>query len=75
MSQKDLIRELKLTITDMTKEKNDAVKLASDKDIKIKQLLTQLEQSTDDTKALGKKVADIEDKLRKKESVSVDKVE
>jgi hypothetical protein len=75
MSQKDLIRELKLTITDMTKEKNDAVKLASDKDVKIKQLLTQLEQSTDDTKALGKKVADIEDKLRKKESVSVDKVE
>jgi hypothetical protein len=75
MSQKDLIRELKLTIVDMTKEKNDAVKLASDKDIKIKQLLTQLEQSTDDTKALGKKVADIEDKLRKKESVSVDKVE
>jgi hypothetical protein len=75
MSQKDLIRELKLTIIDMTKEKNDAVKLASDKDIKIKQLLTQLEQSTDDTKALGKKVADIEDKLRKKESVSVDKVE
>jgi hypothetical protein len=75
MSQKDLIRELKLTIVDMTKEKNDAVKLASDKDVKIKQLLTQLEQSTDDTKALGKKVADIEDKLRKKESVSVDKVE
>jgi hypothetical protein len=75
MSQKDLIRELKLTIIDMTKEKNDAVKLASDKDVKIKQLLTQLEQSTDDTKALGKKVADIEDKLRKKESVSVDKVE
>ena len=59
----------------MTKEKNDAVKLASDKDVKIKQLLTQLEQSTDYTKALGKKVADIEDKLRKKESVSVDKVE
>ena len=74
MSQKDLIRELKLTIIDMTKEKNDAVKLASDKDVKIKQLLTQLEQSTDDTKALGKKVADIEDKLRKKESVSVHKV-
>tara|TARA_R110000822_G_scaffold26240_2_gene79114 strand:- start:5704 stop:5931 length:228 start_codon:yes stop_codon:yes gene_type:complete len=75
MSQKDLIRELKLTIIDMTKEKNDAVKLASDKDVKIKQLLTQLEQSTDDTKSLGKKVADIEDKLRKKESASVDKVE
>ena len=66
---------MKLTIIDMTKEKNDAVKLASDKDVKIKQLLTQLEQSTDDTKALCKKVADIEDKLRKKESVSVDKVE
>ena len=76
MGQKDLIRELKLTITDMTKEKNDAVKLASDKDSKIKQILTQLEQATDDVKAMGKKIAELEDKLKsvkiKKENESVD---
>jgi hypothetical protein len=73
MSQKDLIRELKLTITDMTKEKNDAVKLASDKDSKIKQILTQLEQATDDVKAMGKKIADLEDKLKQNESVKIKK--
>jgi len=73
MGQKDLIRELKLTITDMTKEKNDAVKLASDKDSKIKQILTQLEQATDDVKAMGKKIADLEDKLKQNESVKIKK--
>jgi hypothetical protein len=73
MAQKDLIRELKLTITDMTKEKNDAVKLASDKDSKIKQILTQLEQATDDVKAMGKKIADLEDKLKQNESVKIKK--
>ena len=76
MSQKDLVRELKLTIADMTKEKNDAIKLASDKDSKIKQILTQLEQATDDVKAMGKKIAELEDKLKgvkiKKENESVD---
>ena len=76
MAQKDLIRELKLTIADMTKEKNDAIKLASDKDSKIKQILTQLEQATDDVKAMGKKIAELEDKLKsvkiKKENESVD---
>jgi len=76
MAQKDLIRELKSTIADMTKEKNDAIKLASDKDSKIKQILTQLEQATDDVKAMGKKIAELEDKLKgvkiKKENESVD---
>jgi hypothetical protein len=63
MSQKDLLRELKLTIADMTKEKNDAIELASTKDTKIKQILTQLEQATDDVKAMGKKIAELETKL------------
>jgi peptidoglycan hydrolase CwlO-like protein len=63
MSQKDLLRELKLTIADMTKEKNDAIELASTKDTKIKQILTQLEQATDDVKAMGKKIAELEAKL------------
>tara|TARA_R110000803_G_scaffold209645_1_gene279703 strand:- start:1424 stop:1663 length:240 start_codon:yes stop_codon:yes gene_type:complete len=63
MTQKDLLRELKLTIADMTKEKNDAVDLASTKDTKIKQILTQLEQAMDDVKAMGKKIADLESRL------------
>ena len=63
MSQKDLLRELKLTIADMTKEKNDAIELSSTKDTKIKQILTQLEQATDDVKAMGKKIAELETKL------------
>lgn len=63
MTQKDLLRELKLTIADLTKEKNNAIELCSSKDIKIKQILTQLEQSTDDVKAMGKKIAELEDKI------------
>ena len=42
MSEKDLIREYKNTITSLTQEKNDAIKLASEKDSKIKQLLIQI---------------------------------
>ena len=47
----------------MTKEKNDAIELSSTKDTKIKQILTQLEQATDDVKAMGKKIAELETKL------------
>ena len=38
MSEKDLIREYKNTISDLTKEKDDAIHLASEKDSKIKQI-------------------------------------
>ena len=44
MSDKELITALKHQIGDLTEEKNDAIKLASEKDSKIKELLIQIEK-------------------------------
>ena len=44
MSDKELVTELKQQIADLTQEKKDAIKLASEKDSKIKQILIKLEQ-------------------------------
>lgn len=75
MSQKDLIRELKETISDLTKEKNDAIKLASDKDLKIKKLLVQLELTNSDIKTMGNKIAELEGKLKRKRKKTLDNTE
>jgi len=75
MSQKDLIRELKETISDLTKEKNDAIKLSSDKDLKIKKLLVQLELTNSDIKSMGSKIAELEDKLKRKRKKTLDNTE
>lgn len=75
MSQKDLLRELKETISDLTKEKNDAIKLASDKDLKIKKLLVQLELTNSDIKSMGTKIAELESKLKKKQKKTVENIE
>ena len=69
MSEKDLIREYKNTIASLTQEKNDAVKLASEKDSKIKQLLIQIENCNGDTQIMGKKIAELESKLKKKHKI------
>lgn len=75
MSQKDLLRELKETISDLTKEKNDAIKLASDKDLKIKKLLVQLELTNSDIKSMGTKIAELESKLKKNQKKTVENIE
>ena len=42
MSERDLIREYKNTISDLSKEKDDAIKLVSQKDSKINNYLFKL---------------------------------
>ena len=69
MSERDLIREYKNTISDLTKEKDDAIKLVSQKDSKIKQLLIQVEQATQDVQNMGKRIAELESKLKKKQEI------
>ena len=66
MSDKELITALKHQIGDLTEEKNDAIKLASEKDSKIKQLLIQLENANDDIHSMGKKIHALEEKASKK---------
>ena len=69
MSEKDLLREYKNIIASLTEEKNDAVKLASEKDSRMKQLLIQVEQANQDVQAMGKRIADLESKLKKKQKI------
>ena len=69
MSEKDLIGEYKSTISDLTKEKDDAIHLASEKDSKIKQILIKLEQANQDVHTMGKRIAELETKLRKKQKI------
>ena len=69
MSSKDLLAEYKLTIAELTKEKKDAVELVAVKDSKIKKILIQLEQANSDVQALGSKIAELPEKLSKKETI------
>ena len=69
MSSKDLLPEYKLTIAELTQEKKDAVELVAIKDSKIKKILIQLEQANSDVQALGSKIAELQEKLSKKETI------
>jgi len=64
MTQKDLVRELKNTIKELTDEKDDLVKKLQSKEGRIKQVLVQLEQSVDDVAHCGKKIREQEDEIK-----------
>lgn len=58
MSERELVRELKETIKDLSKEKDlaaDAIKL---KESRIKQVLIKLEHATNDVSSLGHKIGE-----------------
>jgi len=76
MADKDLIRQYKDTIVDLTKEKEENFKTIKDKDLRIKKILIELEQANDDIQSMGKKINDLETKLNKKQDLSkkIDKV-
>ena len=69
MSDKELMTALKHQIADLTEEKNDAIKLSSEKDSKIKQLLIQLENANDDIHTMGKKIQGLEVEMVKKSRI------
>ena len=56
MSQKNLLRELKNTIKELTDDKDDLLAQLKSKESRIKQVLIQLEQSVDDVNHCGKKI-------------------
>lgn len=76
MADKDLIRQYKDTIVDLTKEKEENFKTIKDKDLRIKKILIELEQANDDIQSMGKKINELETKLNKKKDLSkkIDKV-
>ena len=64
MTQKDLLRELKNTIKELTDEKDDLLTKLKSKESRIKQVLVQLEQSVDDVSHCGKKIREQEDEIK-----------
>ena len=69
MSEKDLIREFKNTISDLTNEKKELNDTIEEKDSRIKKILIQLEQANQDVQSAGKKIAELEKKLNKKQTI------
>ena len=64
MSQKDLLRELKSTIKELSEEKDDLLTKLKSKESRIKQVLIQLEQSVDDVAHCGKKIGEQEEEIK-----------
>jgi predicted nucleic acid-binding Zn-ribbon protein len=69
MSEKDLIREFKNTISDLTNEKKELTDTIEEKDSRIRKILIQLEQANQDVQSAGKKIAELEKKLNKKQTI------
>ena len=73
MSERDLIKELKENIREITQDRDDALAKVKTKESRLKQVMIKLEHATNDTQAVGhkigeqnKKIADLEAKLETK---------
>ena len=76
MSERDLVRELKETIKDLTKDRDEALAKVLTKESRLKQVMIKLEHATSDVQATGhkigkqnEKIADLEAKLATKEEL------
>jgi len=76
MSERDLVKELKSTIADLTQDRDEALAKVKSKEARLKQVMIKLEHATDDVQAVGhkigeqnKKIADLEAKLDTKEKL------
>ena len=73
MSEKDLVKELKAEIIEITKDRDDALAKVKSKESRMKQVLIKLEHREQDVHSIGhkigeqnKKIADLEAKLETK---------
>ena len=76
MSEKDLVKELKAEIAEITKDRDDALAKVKSKDSRMKQVLIKLEHATQDVQAVGhkigeqnKQIADLQAKLDTKDKL------
>ena len=74
MSEKDLVKELKAEVVEITKDRDDALAKVKSKESRMKQVLIKLEHATQDVQAVGHKIgeqnrqiADLEAKLDTKD--------
>ena len=76
MSEKDLVKELKSAITDITQDRDDTLTKMKAKDSRNKQVLIKLEHATADVQTVGhkigeqnKQIAELEAKLDTKDKL------
>ena len=76
MSERDLIKELKATIADLTADRDDALAKVKTKESRMKQVMIKLEHATSDVQATGhkigeqnKQIAELQAKLDTKEKL------
>ena len=65
MSEKDLVKELKNQITDLTKDRDDALDKIKSKESRMKQLMIKLEHATSDVQATGHRIMEKDKELSK----------
>ena len=58
MSERDLIKELKATIADLTEDRDEALAKVKSKESRMKQVMIKLEHATGDVQSLGHKIGD-----------------
>ena len=76
MSEKDLVKELKAEIAEITKDRDDALAKVKSKESRMKQVLIKLEHATQDVQTVGhkigeqnKEIADLQAKLDTKDKL------
>ena len=58
MSDKDLVKELKAELTEITKDRDDALSKVKAKESRMKQVLIKLEHATQDVQTVGHKIGE-----------------
>tara|TARA_B100000902_G_scaffold162565_1_gene157862 strand:+ start:390 stop:710 length:321 start_codon:yes stop_codon:yes gene_type:complete len=76
MSERDLVKELKAEIVEITKDRDDALAKVKSKESRMKQVLIKLEHATQDVQTVGhkigeqnKQIAELQAKLDTKEKL------
>ena len=74
MTERDLVRELKENIKELTQDRDDALAKCKTKESRMRQIMIKLEHATNDVQSMGhkigeqnKKMADLEAKLETKD--------
>ena len=76
MSEKDLVKELKAEVVEITKDRDDALAKVKSKESRMKQVLIKLEHATSDVQSMGhkigeqnKQIAELQAKLETKDKL------
>ena len=65
MSEKDLVKELKTQIADLTQDRDDALAKVKTKESRMKQVMIKLEHATSDVQATGHKIVEKDKEIAK----------